>query len=173
MPESPKTKTPAKKAKIAPDQPRLYTLCVTLIGGPMEVEFCEENPVVSRTIQIRGDQTLEDLHYAIFDAFNRDDEHLYEFQFGKRPRDRKAPVYVHPAALDPYFEPPAAGTTDETTIKSLALRLRRRFYYWFDFGDGWWHQIEVQAIAPAPRGKFPKVTERVGKSPPQYPDFDD
>src|SRR5512135_50291 len=32
---------------------------------------------MSRTIQIRGDQTLEDLHHAIFDAFDRWDEHMY------------------------------------------------------------------------------------------------
>jgi hypothetical protein len=153
---------------------RLYTLRVTVIGGYMKESFCKKNPVVSRTIQMRGDQTLEDLHFAIFDALDRDEEHLYEFRFGKRPYDRKGPIYVHPAALDPYEEPPPAGVADETTLESLSLRVRRRFYYLFDFGDDWWHTIEVAAIGPAaPTGKYPKVTERVGKSPPQYPDFDD
>ena len=43
------------------------------------------------------------------------------------------------------------------------------FGYWFDFGDDWWHQINVEAIGDeAPRGKLPRVTKRVGKSPPQY-----
>jgi hypothetical protein len=38
-----------------------------------------------------------------------------------------------------------------------------------EFGDDWWHQINVEAIEDkAPSGKFPKVTKRVGKSPPQY-----
>ena len=46
--------------------------------------------MVSRTIQIRGAQTLDDLHNAIFDALGRYDEHRYEFQFGKKPMDRKA-----------------------------------------------------------------------------------
>ena len=31
---------------------------------------------------IRGDQTLEDLHHAIFDALGREEEHMYEFQLG-------------------------------------------------------------------------------------------
>jgi Plasmid pRiA4b ORF-3-like protein len=43
--------------------------------------------------------------------------------------------------------------------------------YWFDFGDDWWHQINVAAIDDkVPRGKYPKVVKRVGKSPPQYLD---
>jgi len=32
-----------------------------------------------RRITIRGDQTLKDLHHAIFRAFDRYDEHLYAF----------------------------------------------------------------------------------------------
>jgi hypothetical protein len=79
-------------------QVRLYTLEVFIISGPVTEKFARKNPVVSRTIQMRGDQTLEDLHHAIFDAFDRFDEHLYEFQFGKGPMDPQAPRYVLPSA---------------------------------------------------------------------------
>ena len=41
---------------------RLYTPDVFLLSGPITKKFAKKNPVVSRTIQIRGDQTLEDLH---------------------------------------------------------------------------------------------------------------
>ncbi len=45
------------------------------------------------------------------------------------------------------------------------------FAYWFDYGDDWWRQVDVQAIdEKAPRGKYPKVIKRSGKSPPQYMD---
>ena len=55
----------------------------------------KKNRVISRTIQIRGDQTLEDLHHAIFYAFGREDEHMYEFQVGgKGPMDPKARRYT-------------------------------------------------------------------------------
>jgi len=50
---------------------RLYTLEVFLLSGPLIKKFVKKNPKVSRTIQIRGDQTLEDLHRAIFDAFDQ------------------------------------------------------------------------------------------------------
>jgi len=166
---------PAPKAatrKIA-TQPRLYTLFVFLLGGPMSDEFDGEE--VSRTIQIRGDQTLGDLHEEIFDAYDRWDEHFYEFQFGSGPHDPNAQRYVLPEVFEQdRRDPTVSGDLTKTRLDSLGLEVDRSFGYWFDYGDDWWHQIDVKAIdEKVPRGKFPKVTERVGKSPPQYEDPDD
>jgi len=170
-----RTKQPAKPQAPSLDQGkvRFYTLDIFLISGPVTEKFARTNPVVSRTIRIRGDQTLKDLHHAIFDAFGRWDEHLYEFQFGKGPMDPKACRYVLPSAFgaERGEDNPAAGRVDTTSIASLNLKVGDRFGYWFDFGDDWWHQINVAAVEDRiPRGKFPKVTKRVGKSPPQYAD---
>jgi hypothetical protein len=171
----PRVKTASKPVKES--GVRLYALEVFLIGGHLLTEkFVKKNPVVSRMIQIRGDQTLQDLHHAIFDAFGRWEEHMYEFQFGKGPMDPKGPRYVLPNAFEIQSgeRNPPAGRVDTTTIASLGLKVGDRFGYWFDFGDDWWHQINVEAIEDkVPRGKFPKVTKRVGKSPPQYSDDDE
>ncbi|MGB2986730.1 MAG: hypothetical protein WBE26_12705 [Phycisphaerae bacterium] len=155
---------------------RLFTLEVYILTGPMTEKFVKKNKVICRTIQIRGNQTLEDLHHAIFDAFDREDEHMYEFQVGgKGPMDPKARRYV----LSGEFEDSAArtsmaaGDVARTPIGSLGLKKGDAFGYWFDFGDDWWHQIDVVDIdEKAGRGKYPKVTKRVGKSPPQYVDWD-
>ncbi len=148
---------------------QLYTLEVFLISGPISEKFAKKNRLLSRTIQIRGDQTLEDLHHAIFNAYDRWDDHLYEFQFGKGPMDPNGPTYVLPHAFETEREKAPAGRVDKTTLDSLELEVGRSFGYWFDFGDDWWHQINVEAIEDkAPSGKFPKVTKRAGKSPPQY-----
>jgi len=160
-----------------PTDDRLFTLEVCIIGGPMTEKFIKQNRVICRTIQIRGDQTLKDLHYAIFDAFGREDQHMYEFQVGgKGPMDSKAQRYV----LSGEFENPipgrrrAAGDVTRTSIGSLGLKKGDAFGYWFDFGDDWWHQINVTDIKEkAGAGKYPKVTKRVGKSPPQYVDRDE
>jgi hypothetical protein len=159
---------PADSAKV-----RLYTLEVFIISGPVTEKFLKNNPVISRTIQIRGDQTLEDLHLAIFDAFSRFDEHMYEFQFGKGPMDPNARRYVLPDALEIQQNQtnPPIDCVDTTTIESLGLKVGDPFGYWFDFGDDWWHQINVEGIDDkVPKGKYPRVTKRVGKSPPQYID---
>ena len=123
----------------------LFTLDVFLIGGPVSEKFAEKNPVVSRTIQIRGDQTLADLHDAIFDAFGRWEEHMYEFQFGKGPMDPKAKRYVLPGAFEiqKKQDNPPIGQVDQTRIDSLGLKVGQPFGYWFDFGDDWWYQINV------------------------------
>ena len=55
---------------------------VFIVGGPVRDDFIEQNPVISRTIEIQGNQTLENLHYGIFGAFEREEEHMYEFQIG-------------------------------------------------------------------------------------------
>jgi hypothetical protein len=154
---------------------RVYNLEVFLLCGPITENLAKKNRVVSRTILIRGDQTLEDLHHAIFDAFDRWEEHAYEFQFGKGPMDPEAPRHVLPGAYQLSVEQgePAADRVDETTLDSLGLKEGDRFGYWFDFGDDWWHQVNVEAVEEkSPRGKYPRVTKREGRSPPQYVDWD-
>ena len=151
---------------------RLFTLDVYLTEGPVTEEFARKNRTICRTIEIRGDQTLEDLHNAIFDAFDREEEHMYEFQIGgEGPMDPDARRYVPEAMMeDPDGGGKPAGSVD-AAIGSLGLRKGEPFGYWFDFGDDWWHQINVVDIdEKAAPGKHPRVTHRVGESPPQYPD---
>ena len=58
-----------------------------------------------------------------------------------------------------------------TTLDDLELKPHRAFGYWFDFGDDWFHQVQVERIDQAiPTVTYPRVIRRVGKSPPQYPD---
>ena len=135
-------------AKGGPPDRRLFTLDVFLISGQMTEAFVKANPVVCRTIQIRGDQTLEDFHHAIFRAFSRWDGHMYEFQFGKGPHDPKGTRYVIRGAAERSSSsgPKVAGVVGRTTIGSLGLTVGQPFGYWFDFGDDWWHQINVAAI---------------------------
>jgi hypothetical protein len=148
----------------------LYTLEVNLVNGPLTNSFIRKNPRVIRTIQIKGDQTLETLHEIIFTAFNREEEHLYEFQVGGRgPDDPNCQRY----SLNLDIDPDLAGLVAQTSLNDLNLVVEQMFGYTFDFGDNWWHVLEVKAIHDkAPQGKYPKITRQVGKSPPQYPDFD-
>lgn len=166
--------TKKKQEKKVKDN-RLFTLDVYLAGGPTTEDFVKKNKVVCRTIKIRGDQTLEDLHEAIFDAFDRDDPHMYEFQVGgKGPMDPKAKRYILPMATEDLFGESESDGTVETPIGDIDLKKDDAFGYWFDFGDDWRHQINVMEIEDrAGRGKYPKITRRIGDSPPQYPDWDE
>ena len=162
----------SQSTRTAGEVEHLYTLEVFIISGPMTDSFINKNKVISRTIQIRGDQTLEDLHQAIFAAFDREEEHRYEFQIGgKGPMDPKARRYV---SDDKVGDGKPAGDVKHSTITSLGLKVNQAFGYWFDFGDDWWHQINVATIEEkVGREKYPKIVKRTGKSPPQYVDWDE
>ncbi len=144
----------------------LYVLGVCLTAGPVSKAF--HGKQVFRVIEIRGDQTLAQLHLAIFNAYDRFDEHVFEFQFGRRPFDPDGPNYGIVSLPD---ERNQAGDARETMLDDLALKPDRVFGYRFDFGDEWFHQIDVvrveRAIATV---SYPRVIKRVGKSPPQYLD---
>ena len=153
----------------------IYLLEVYLIDGPITDSFVKKNPVVSRTIEIRSEQTLETLHKVIFKAFDREDEHMYEFQIGgSGPYDPKTKLYgLSTAFMDEIEEGQYAGDVRQTQIGSLNLAIDQPFGYWFDFGDDWRHQIDVIEIKKAtPKKRYPKVTKKTGESPPQYVDWD-
>lgn len=66
-----------------------------MIDSPITEKFVAKNPVISRTIEIKGSNTLSELHKIIFKAFDRHDEHMYEFQVGGRgPQFKVAPEYL-------------------------------------------------------------------------------
>ena len=151
---------------------KTFVFHVELIGGPPWIEL--DSPVV-RMIEIKAKQTLDDLHHVVFDAFDRDDEHMYEFQLGaKRPMDQKAVRYSHPFACDDPFGASPPKNANKTEIGTLGLCVGDIFFYWFDFGDDWMHEIKLATIGDEEKkAKYPRLTESVGESPEQYPDEDD
>ena len=157
---------PLRRVAATPAAPpaNLYVVSIFLTAGPVSKKFA--NKEVRRGIEIRGDQTLGQLHQAIFEAFDRFDEHLYEFQFGKRPFDPGGPNYCIP---DPQERKKGYRDARTTTLDDLDLKPNRVFGYLFDFGDEWFHQVQVERIEQAiPTVAYPRVIKRVGKSPPQY-----
>ncbi|MGA2035325.1 MAG: plasmid pRiA4b ORF-3 family protein [Thermoguttaceae bacterium] len=136
---------------------------------------------VWRRIALRGEQTLDNLHETIFNAFDRDDEHLYSFYFPRpgtkgRARLRDAVEYACPFSCKDAgpFSDDVLPSAAKTAVSSLGLKPGQVFLYLFDFGDNWLHEITVeQTDVPAGKGKYPRVVEKHGKSPRQYPDTDE
>jgi hypothetical protein len=145
---------------------RVYTLNVYLVDGPMSEQHTEQE--ISRLIDIRGNQTLHDLHGAIFEAFERWEEHLYEFNLGMGPANRSQ-IYFYTGGRD--TDDDKGGEPEATVLDTLDLSVGRRFGYTFDMGDQWEHVIEVIAIKEGTgKGTYPRVTKKVGTAPPQYPE---
>jgi len=134
-----------------------------------------------RKIAARSDQTLDDLHQAIFNAFDRFDDHLYSFYFpppGARGRNawRNVPEFTHPSNSEggDFFGTRRVRNAAQAELRSLGLRPGQTFLYLFDFGDSWWHEIKVESVdLPIEEGAYPRIVEQRGESPPQYPDLEE
>ncbi len=132
-----------------------------------------------RRIAIRDNQTLNDLHWAIFEAFDREEEHLYAFYLPKpgakgRARPRDAREYGHPFIIeDDLFDDDTFADATKTKLKSLGLKPDQQLDYLFDFGDSWWHEITLEKMDELPdKKRYPRILEKHGASPPQYPDVE-
>jgi Domain of unknown function (DUF6398)/Plasmid pRiA4b ORF-3-like protein len=100
----------------------LYTLDVCIVDGPVTEKLIKKNPLMSRTIAIKGDQTLADLHRIIFQAFDREEEHMYEFQVGGAgPNDPQAQRYGLPMAFSGDADDQPTGDVNHTTIAANSM----------------------------------------------------
>lgn len=136
---------------------KVYTFQVSLKASPQ----------VWRKVEIKGSQTLHNLHKAIFKAYDRYDEHLYAFFLSNKPWDNSA-EYGLP---DPESD---IKNAKRARIDSLGLSVNKRFLYLFDFGDEWWHSIRLLDIKKQElKGKYPRIIVSRGEAPPQYADYDE
>jgi len=130
---------------------------------------------VRRTIAIRCDHTLADLHFALQRAFGWDDEHLYAFWLGGKFWARGESEYVHPLALEAYplaqSDLPRAKPrrkSAERRLERLRLSRGQRIAYVFDYRDQWRVRLTLREIEADDGGHYPRVVEAVGEAPPQY-----
>lgn len=150
---------------------RIYVLEVSITEGLMEEEFADNNPIISRTIEIEGHNTLEQLHKVIFKAFDREEEHLYEFQLDSNAQDPDRRFILEELEEE---EDEDCGFVEHTILNELHLEEGDSFGYLFDYGDLWLHQIDVKAINQADERddiRYPRIVKRVGKSPLQYAEW--
>jgi hypothetical protein len=76
---------------------------------------------------------------------------------------------------DPWeLSPKKRHNAKKTKIGGLALNEKKKFYYLFDFGDDWWHEVTVLTIQTVETVQaYPRIVKKVGESPEQYPEYED
>lgn len=120
-----------------------------------------------RSIGIRGDQSLKDLHYAIFQAFEMEEMHLYSFFLPPRPTTSKRVIMdsieftdteaVFPTTYNEQYD------ASYVAIANLGLTLKQKFYYVFDWGDEWWFELTYQGVKDIDIDDPPKVIAKKGE----------
>ncbi|NLX96461.1 MAG: plasmid pRiA4b ORF-3 family protein [Rhodopirellula sp.] len=119
---------------------------------------------VWRRIAIPAEGRLEDLAWAIIQAFEFDGEHLFEFII--RELDGTTTNVVHPEIEGEAF-------TDEYAIGYLPLEEGDRMMFRYDFGANWEFQVRLEEVKPPdPEMQGPALVESHGEAPPEY-DCDD
>ncbi len=124
-----------------------------------------DRPDIWRIIDIKGNQMLSSLHKAVFKAFDRFEEHQYSFFLSNNYYDKETE-----------FTSPGSDTSGKRKlatrirIDSLALYGGPKFLYLFDYGDEWWHEVELIGVTKkVTRASYPRVVKKQGKPPPQHP----
>lgn len=125
---------------------------------------------VVRTIAVREDQTLEQLHEALRLAFGWAESHLYAFWLSGRWWDQDSVRYEAPFELDPDDERRRSG---RAPLSELGLRKGTTLAYLFDFGDEWRLLLKVVDRWDAKDDTYPMLVEAEGTPPPQYPPSDE
>jgi len=123
-------------------------------------------PEVWRDIELAEDQNLEDLHLAIQQAYGWYDDHLYSFYMSGKAWDSGSEIGC------PWSD--SRLHTHQVQVGLLELKEGQKFLYLFDYGDN--HEFDATLLnidTQAKKGKYPKLVGKQGKSPPQYPDYDE
>ena len=116
-----------------------------------------------RKIRMSYENTFEELHLAIQEAFNFDNDHLYEFYIGGNRRTAKM-IFTG----NPY-----SGIEDDIAIGEAAIYKGQKIKYIFDFGDYWEFDIIVTNIDKnIPIPVKPEIIESKGEAPEQYPEWE-
>jgi hypothetical protein len=113
-----------------------------------------DGPPVWRRVIIPAAYSLDRLHAVIQAAMGWEDCHLHAFRVGK----------VSYGRADPDDE---LGFLDETKVRLGELKARR-ISYEYDFGDGWEHELVVEARTTAADGAhYPVCVAGEGACPPE------
>ena len=106
----------------------VYRLKITLAG----IE-----PPVWRRVLVPGDLNLAGLHWVIQYVMGWSNSHLHMFHVGKTLYAPRTPDWD--------------DVKDERKVilRDIALKAGAKFFYEYDMGDSWGHDIRVEAIASA------------------------
>ena len=122
----------------------------------LEISFPDDYDEVGwgRTIEVKENFTLRQLHTYIQKIIDFDDDHLYDFFIEKNPRN-------------------------QSNIVSKSLKLNEiypitgyKLYYLFDYGDSWLFQIKKsrKRLIEDCSIKYPRIIKSSGTNPEQYPE---
>jgi hypothetical protein len=132
----------------------------------LKVTLRNIKPPIWRTLQVRSDMTLAELHEVLQVAFGWSDYHLHQF----------IAAGVTYGIEDPDWP---MGVEDENavTLAEVLPEVKSKMIYEYDFGDDWRHEIVLQKILEPEAGvSYPVCIKGKRNAPPEdsggWPGYD-
>lgn len=140
--ENKKTKEKKPKTLEAALTPQCFTLKISL----QDIE-----PEIWRLVEVPSTLTLPQLHETIQTVMGWEDYHLHQFSKGKT-------YYMSEEQLEEQMSW-SSNCVDYTdvAIGELLARKRSKICYEYDFGDGWEHDIILEAQRPYKANERPRI----------------
>lgn len=127
----------------------------------LKIQLDGSRPAIWRRVEVDDNLTFLDLHRVIQEAMGWENCHLHEFNVaGQR-------LSTASADDDEFAESEPALPEGSTTLGAL-LQGQRKFRYWYDFGDDWWHTIAIETrLPPDPAAPRAVLVAGEGACPPE------
>lgn len=126
----------------------------------LKVTLQDIYPPIWRRIQVWEDASLAQLHRILQIVMGWEDCHLHQFEIGRR-------IYSVPDPEDDLYE---RKVIDESRVRlrEVAPRVGTQFEYLYDFGDGWRHELLLEAIVlPDLGAEYPNCLDGKRHTPPE------
>jgi hypothetical protein len=122
----------------------------------LKIALEHSKPPIWRRVLV-ADCTLDVLHQVVQAAMGWTNSHMHMFQDGED------------SFSDPRFGLDA-DDYDETQVRlsQLVANGCKKLRYWYDFGDDWWHTINIEkSLKPKSADTFPRCVKGSGACPPE------
>jgi hypothetical protein len=149
---------------------------IPLHKPPIKLKINLENMPhsVYRKILVPEDINMLQLHLVIQIAMGWTNSHLFQFQDNKNwMRATGLVVSIpNPYDMDGMWDEGDHREADKVPLKEIFLEERggKPFWYWYDFGDDWWHRITFQKVTKKDMQAYaggPVCTDAFGACPPE------
>jgi len=123
----------------------------------LKVTLVHSRPPIWRRFQVESAVTLQKMHLILQIVMGWTDSHMHGFrvpQPGQRGARRR-------------FLPIEDADEKATRLANLLRRPKDRLVYEYDFGDGWEHELVLEAVVPrSATARYPIVLAGRGACPP-------
>jgi len=108
----------------------------------LQIKITLENiaPPIWRRVVVPGDITFKKLHDVIQKAFGWENYHMHEFRVGK--------TRVGTRSGENFFGMDNDLVSESRATLADLLEGKKKFRYWYDFGDDWRHAIAIEKSLP-------------------------